>query len=73
MWPPLLPIPLQGPGLLTGYAAGCAALLKQGAAWRKAGQVRRRTCRQALALTLPRRHLLAKLTGPAEPRGDRKP
>jgi len=66
MWPPLLRIPLEGPGLLTRYARGYAALLKQDAAWWKAGQVRRLINRQALALTLPGRHLLARLTDATE-------
>lgn len=63
------PDPDGRPGLLTGYAA----LLKPDAAWCKAGQMRCLIYCQALALTLPDRHLFAKLTGPTEQWGDRKP
>jgi len=73
MWPPLLRNPLEGPGLLTGYAGGYAALLTQDAAWWKPGQMSRLIYRQALALTLSGSHLLAKLTDATEQGGDRKP
>lgn len=56
-------------GLVTGYAA----LLKQDAAWWTAGQMRSRTYRHALVLTLPAHHLFAKPTGATELRGDREP
>ncbi len=41
MWPPLLRIMLDEPGLLTGYVSAYAQLLKQDAAWWQSRQVRR--------------------------------